>query len=190
MGCFVLSYVHICDFADIFYFCVKIVDMTTILRYNAIEVSMDRFDKFTGLILNISRCIQKIKNSEMASLGLKGKQVQCLFHLYSCKEGASVTKLSMLCGEDKGAISRTIKELENEGYVFLDEQGNKKYKNHIKLTEKGNEVGMVIFEKIGYMLGLGSAGIKEQDRSKLYDMLSQISNNLQKICENYGEKND
>ena len=97
-----------------------------------------RYETFTALILNISRCVQKIKNEEMEALGLKGRQVQCLFALYNSEDGASVTTLCELCGEDKGMISRTLKDLTARGLAYVDEQKDRKYRNPVKLTEKGS----------------------------------------------------
>ena len=144
-----------------------------------------RFETFTSLILNISRCVQKIKNVEMAALGLKGKQVQCLFALFNLDDGASLTTLCELCGEDKGMMSRTLKELTAQGYVYVDEQKNKKYRNPVKLTQKGTEVANIVSVRISEMLDLGSMGISEVERERLYSTLTQISDNLTAICNNY-----
>lgn len=144
-----------------------------------------RYETFTSLILNISRCVQKIKNVEMAALGLKGRQVQCLFSLFNLDSGASLTALCEICGEDKGMMSRTLKELIAQGLVYVDEQKDQKYRNPIKLTEKGAEVANIVSVKISEMLDLGSIGITEVDREQLYRTLTQISENLTKICNNY-----
>ena len=149
-----------------------------------------RYKTFTGLILNISRCIQKIKNVEMSNLGLKGKQVQCLFLLYELDNGACLTELCELCEEDKGAMSRTIKELSEKDLLFVDEKNKQKYRNKIKLTEHGKKYAKIISDKISTMLEIGSAGILQDERENLYKTLTQISENLSKICEKYGEKND
>ena len=144
-----------------------------------------RYKTFTALIVNISRCIQKIKNEEMAVHGLKGRQVQCLFALYNSDNGASVTTLCELCGEDKGMMSRTLKELISQGLVYVDEQNERKYRNPVKLTEKGAEVANIVSDKISEMVDLGSLGISENDREILYRSLICISDNLTKICNNY-----
>ncbi len=149
-----------------------------------------RYDIFTGLILNISRCIQKIKNEEMSEFGYKGKQVQCLFTLYNLDGGASLTELCERCGEDKGAMSRTIKELFNLDLIFVEEKNMKKYRNPIKLTDKGESFAKIVADKISKMMNLASIGISEKDREILYKSLFCISKNLTKICENYGGKND
>ena len=147
----------------------------------------DRYIVFTGLINNISRCIQKIKNEEMVALGFKGRQVQCLFTLYGLEEGASVTQLSELCGEDKGMFSRTVKELLEQELVYVEEKKNQRYRNPLKLTEKGKAIAKSVTNKISNMLELGSDGVTEAERENLYSVLARISENLTKICENYAE---
>lgn len=146
-----------------------------------------RYETFTLLIMNISRCIQKIKNVEMAALGLKGKQVQCLFSLFHLEGGASLTALCEICGEDKGMMSRTLKELIAQGLVYIDEQKDQKYRNPFKLTQKGNEIANIISVKISEMLDWGSIGVTEDDRERLYNTLARISDNLTKICNDYEE---
>lgn len=147
----------------------------------------DRYKVFTGLITNISRCIQKIKNEEMSALGFRGRQVQCLFTLYGLQQGASMTQLCDMCGEDKGMLSRTVKGLVEEGLVYVEEREGHKYKTPLKLTATGNEIAQNVVNKISLMLELGGSGVTEDERDILYGALSRISENLTKICENYTE---
>ena len=84
-----------------------------------------RYTTFSNLLITISRCVPRIKNTEMAALGLKGKQVQCLFALYGAEGGATITALSKLCGEDKAMVSRTVKELLEGGLVYYNSNGGK-----------------------------------------------------------------
>ncbi len=148
-----------------------------------------RYDRFSSLILSINKNIQKIKNYEMNSFGLKGKQVQCIYHLYNDEDGISLTQLAILCNEDKGAISRTLKELEMGDYLFIEEKGGQKYRNPIKLTPRGQELGKLISKRIDDIFSIGSEGIDEKEREKFYSLLDLVSDNLQKICNNYGGKN-
>ena len=126
----------------------------------------------------------------MQALGFKGKQVQCLFALYTTDGGATSKELSEICGEDKGMLSRTIKELLAQGLVYIDEQGDQKYRNPVKLTAKGSSIARIVADKISVMLAKGSDGITDEHRTILYHSLLRISDNLTKICENYGGKND
>lgn len=146
---------------------------------------MNRYDQFTNLILNISRNIQKIKNYEMASFGLKGNQVQCLFHLYNQANGVSVSELAILCNEDKAASSRTIKTLEEKGYVFIDKLERKKYKNPVKLTEKGKKTAELVCKKIDSLFLEGGQGLYENNRKIFYEALDLVNNNLNDICQKH-----
>ena len=144
-----------------------------------------RYETFSSLILNISRCVQKIKNVEMATLGLKGNQVQCLFSLFNSDNGATLRALCEMCGEDKANMSRTLKELSDKELIYVDEQKDRKYKNPVKLTEKGAAIAKIVSEKISAMLEQGSVGITETDRVQMYHTLAKISDNLTKICDAY-----
>ncbi|MCH5350992.1 MAG: winged helix-turn-helix transcriptional regulator [Clostridiales bacterium] len=144
-----------------------------------------RYETFTLLVLNLSRCVQKIKNKEVESLGLKGTHVQCLFTLFNSDKGASLTELCSICGEDKGMMSRTLKELTAKGLVYIDEQENKKYRNPYKLTELGTESAKIVSEKVSRILDLVAVGVTEEDRVKMYDTLSHICNTLTEFCKSY-----
>lgn len=148
----------------------------------------NRYETFTGLVLNISRCIDKIKNIEMKELNLKGKQVRCLYALYN-KGEMGLVELAKICEEDKGALSRTIKELQHEGLVFVESDNEKKYKMPIGLTERGRNVGAFITKKIEKILSIAGGGVDERKREVLYETLSTISNNLTNICKEIGGKN-
>ncbi len=144
-----------------------------------------RYTTFSLLLIKISRCVQRIKNIEMSALGLKGKQVQCLFGLYNTAAGASLTKLCELCGEDKGMMSRTVKELAEQGLVYIDKASERKYKNPIRLTAEGERIAGIVAGRISEILERGSGGISDEDRAQLYRSLGIISENLTAICGEY-----
>ena len=65
----------------------------------------------------------------------------------------------------------------------------KRYRSDLELTEKGYLVAEKIAEKIDKILDIASVGLTEEKRKILYEGLTLISNNLEKICDNYkGEK--
>ena len=144
-----------------------------------------RYETFTLLIMNLSRCVQKIKNKEVAPLGLKGTHVQCLFALFNSENGASLTSLCENCGEDKGMMSRTLKDLTAKGLVYIDEQKNRKYRNPYKLTEEGLRAADVVAKKISQILDLVAVDITEEDRVKMYNTLSRICDTLSEVCNSY-----
>lgn len=144
----------------------------------------ERFATFSSLLVNISRCVQRIKNQEMAALGLKGRQTQCLFTLH-VMGGVSLVRLGKLCGEDKGMMSRTVKELEARGLVYLERMEGRKYGNPIRLTEEGERVAEVVSERVAELLEQGGSGLSDGARQELYRSLGIVSDNLTKICRQY-----
>ncbi len=145
---------------------------------------MERFELFTVLIANASRYIHKIKSAEMLEFDLKSSHVSCLYYLYKIKS-LTAKEICDICGEDKANISRTIKFLEKEGYIYCPSIVAKRYQATFFLTEKGVEVGEKITKKIDEILYTASEGLTEENRKIFYQSLSLICNNLEKICLNY-----
>ncbi len=137
----------------------------------------ERFETFTVLIAKISRNIRKIKNQEMAEYGLRSAHVSCLYYLYSAKS-LTATELSERCEEDKATISRALDFLEEEGYIVCESQTAKRYRSPISLTDKGNEVGKKIFDKVNHVLEKISEVLPEAERIEFYKSLSIISDSL------------
>lgn len=146
----------------------------------------ERFETFTVLINRISRNIRKIKNQEMAEYNLRSAHVSCLYYLYISK-GSTATELCERCEEDKATISRALDYLESKGYLTCESKSAKRYKSPLILTEKGNEVGKKIADKISGVLTAISGGLTEEERAAFYRSLFIISNSLEAVLKN-GEK--
>ena len=78
----------------------------------------ERFEGFVGLISNIHKNIQKVKQSKMKEFGLGGNHVMCMVYLAQYPEGITPTKLCQLISVDKAATSRTLSELVEKGYIY------------------------------------------------------------------------
>jgi DNA-binding MarR family transcriptional regulator len=89
-----------------------------------------------------------------------------------------------VCDEDKAAISRSIEYLIQEGFVVRSEE-KKRYRAVLTLTEKGESAATSIVKKIDGVLEEAGAGLSESDRIVFYKTLTLISENLQKICDEY-----
>ena len=141
-----------------------------------------RFETFTVLIMKINRNIHKIKMKEMADFNLKTSHVSCLFYLY--KAGSLTAKeISTVCDENKAAVSRAIKYLEEHGFIKCDSSAKKRYNAHLSLTEKGVEVAKKVSNKIDSVLEKSSLGVSIEERKIMYKCLSIINENLTKISE-------
>ncbi len=144
----------------------------------------ERFKTFTVLIASIGRSIRKIKTEEMAELELKSPHVSCLYYLYKA-EPMSAKELCDVCEEDKANVSRSIKYLEENGYVHADPSHKKRYQTPLELTQKGRTAGALVAEKIDSILMAASEGLPEADREVMYKSLALINDNLQHICARY-----
>ena len=147
---------------------------------------MERFSSFTFLISNISRHIRKIKSVEVAELDLKGPHVTCLYYINKSK-ALTAKELCVLCGEDKGAISRSLEYLETKGFITSLPIDGKKYKTPLSLTEKGQEASNVICQKIDSVLDRVAEGVSEEHRLIMYSALEKINDNLKSICNDYND---
>lgn len=148
-----------------------------------------RFETFTVLIAKINRCIHKLKTEEMAEFYLKSSHVSCLYYLYKANS-LTAKELCDLCGEDKANVSRAVKYLENEGYLYGESAAQKRYQTSLFLTEKGKEVGQSVAEKVDRILGRASEGLSEENRKILYQSLILICGNLERICEGYADREE
>ncbi len=139
----------------------------------------DRFETFSTTISFINKCVQKIKTNEMLPVGLKGSHVMCIYTLGKETDGLTASQLSKKCGEDKAAISRTLKELLDMKYIYPVSFTKKRvYRTKMLLTEKGKQVLSSIKEKINKALDFVGEGISESERIAFYNSLSIIASNL------------
>ena len=143
----------------------------------------ERFETFTMLINRISRNIRKIKNQEMAEYHLRSAHISCLYYLYIA-DGLTATDLCERCEEDKATISRSIEYLEENGYLTCESKTAKRYKSRIVLTDKGNEGGKKIADKINVVLGEIGATLTESERMEFYRCLNIISNDIEQVSKN------
>lgn len=140
-----------------------------------------RFETFTVLINRISRNIRKIKNQEMAEYNLRSSHISCLYYLYTFK-GLTATDLCERCAEDKATISRSLDYLEKNGFITCETKLAKRYKSPLLLTEKGEEVGKKIADKIEKLLSEISVGLTEEERTQFYRSLTIISDALENVA--------
>ena len=137
----------------------------------------ERFETFTVLIARINRGIKRIKAEEMAEFGLKGPHVSCLYYLSCCGE-MTAAELCERCDEDKAAISRSLDNLEKNGYITCASGAGRRYKSPLRLTEKGKTVGCAISEKIIRIVDAASEGLSEEDLAHFRRCVAVFSRNI------------
>ena len=139
-------------------------------------------------IAKCNRCIRKIKQEEMEMFDLKGPHVSCLHYLYKSNGSLTLKELCDICDEDKAYISRAIDSLENDGYIECNSKTEKRYKSPLMLTEKGQKASIEIVKKIDQIVADAGIGVTPENREIFYKTFKTICDNLQKICEKYGEQ--
>lgn len=150
----------------------------------------DRYQNFTILLNQITRSIHKIKTEEMNRFDLKSAHVSCLYYLYTSEKPLTSKELCDSCDEDKALISRSLDDLEKRGLVFCEEIKEKRYRSPLHLTLEGKEIGKYVSEKIDALLEGATKGLSIEQRNAMLDGLEIIRNNLEKMCNRKGEKND
>lgn len=139
---------------------------------------LNRFGAFVGGITACYKYIQRIKSMEMTELGLKGTHVMCLFHLHHQEQGLTAAQLCQLCGEDKAAISRTLSELEEKGYLHTQTAAGKKYRAQLLLSPEGEAVAKRMDALIEDWVAAGGQDLTQEEREAFYKTLEHIASNL------------
>ena len=139
------------------------------------------FENFTITILKLNKLVQRIKNFEMQEYGLKTIHVMCVYYLNIHPEGLTASELTKLTLEDKAAISRALKVLQEKGYANYDPN---KYNAEIHLTKEGKLLASTVCKKADIAVSAGSYNFTDEQRNSFYVQLKTIADNLEKY---YGE---
>lgn len=139
----------------------------------------EHYETFTVLIARINRSIKRIKSAEMAEFQLKGTYVSCLYYL-SLTDGLTAAALCERCDEDKAAISRSLDDLEKNGYITCESTG-RRYRAPLHLTKRGRAVCRGMNQRIDRIVDAASQGLSESERKSMYQALTLISENLEQM---------
>jgi len=141
---------------------------------------VERFERFSLAISEISRCWQKIATEEMEKYGLKGIHSIYLTTLLRFPEGITAAKLGELCERDKAEVSRAVAAMESLG--LLKKSGSA-YRTQLLLTEKGMQAGEFVRRQAARVVELAGGDLSDEQRSVFYQALESIANNLQAISD-------
>lgn len=143
------------------------------------------FEKFTITVLRLNKLVQKIKNYEMQEYGLKTIHVMCGYYLNANPEGLTAADLTKLTLEDKAAISRALKTLQEKGFVAYNPNH---YNAVIRLTDEGKRFAEYISDKATKAVVAGSYDFDDKERNNFYLALNSIADNLEKYYNGLIEK--
>ncbi len=137
----------------------------------------DKFRTFTHYIGNINRSIQRLKTEIMSRFRLRRSHLSCIYYIY--REGAaSATRLCALCGEDKSNISRTLKSLEDDGYILRESRTTPRARVRVTLSPKGIEIGEFLASQVDSIVEAASTDLSDEEIRIMYSSLESIDRNL------------
>lgn len=147
----------------------------------------DLFINFTVSIAKLNKLVQKIKSFEISKYGLQPIHVTCVYYLNKHLSGITAKELCELTLEDKAAISRALKTLQQKGYVKYTSHGRNET---VQLTKTGQAFAQKLGERINLAVKAGSVNITEDERAFFYNSLLEISNNLINYYQNLTKSED
>lgn len=141
----------------------------------------ERFEAFTGGVIELNRYLQRIKDLEMRRFGLRFSHAMCLYYLGQNPGGLTATQLTALCHEDKAAISRCLAQLTQKQLVISDAPTDKRsYRTLHTLTEEGRSLTDKMNARVEAALFNGGSGLSQTDREIFYRVIDTILQNLEK----------
>lgn len=144
---------------------------------------VERFEKFTFYIFEITRYWHKLAGEEMSKYSLKGPHATYLMTLYKFEDGITAPMLCELCGKDKADVSRMMSIMEKKGLVIKEAVGKNKYRGLLKLTQEGKIAAQHVRERVALAVDLAGKGLSDEDRAIFYQALEMISTNMKVLAE-------
>lgn len=142
---------------------------------------IDRFERFSLYITEISQYWHKITTAEMAKYGLKGAHSMYLCAMARYPEGVTATQLGELCGKDKSDVSRMMSIMEKKGLVSKEGVHQNLYRGVFKLTDAGKAAADYVTRRATLAVQLAGRDLTEEMRCVLYESLGSIAANLEQI---------
>ena len=142
---------------------------------------VDRFERFSFAISELSRYWHKITTDEMEKYGLKGPHSVYLTTMYRYPDGVTAPQLCELCGKDKSDVSRTMSLMEQKGLVRKEGIYHNRYGGVFKLTEKGMSAAGQVRRRASLAIQIAGEDLSDENRAVFYESLEKIASKLRDI---------
>lgn len=139
---------------------------------------LDRFERFSFAISEISRCWRKLASDELGKYGLKSPHATYLITLYKYPDGISVPKLCQVSGKDKSDASRMIAILEEKGLARKKVVDGSLYRGLWVLTDLGKNAAEQVSLRASKAVELAGKDLTDETRDVFYLALESIATNL------------
>lgn len=142
---------------------------------------IDRFERFSYAISEISRHWHKLTADEMEKHGLKGTHSVYLLTLLRFPDGITAPQLCEMCGRDKADVSRMMSIMEKKGMVTKEANGLSLYRGNYKLTDEGKQAAQQVYERANLAVQMAGKDMSEEQRCIFYQGLESIATNLRQL---------
>lgn len=142
---------------------------------------VERFERFSLAISEISYHWHKLSADEMKKHGLKSTHSVYLLTLFKYPEGLTAPRLCELCGKDKSDVSRMMAILEEKNFVKKEGIYQNLYKGTFKLTDAGIAVAETVRKKATVAVEYAGKDMTEEERILFYTSLENIAENLKTL---------
>ena len=139
---------------------------------------LERFERFSYAIAEISRCWRKLASEELAKYGLKSPHATYLTTLYKYPDGITVPKLCEVSGKDKSDASRMIAILEEKGLATKKDVDGSLYRGLWVLTDEGRQAALQVSLRASRAVELAGKDLDDGTRETFYKALESITANL------------
>ena len=139
---------------------------------------LDRFERFSYAISEISRCWRKLASEELAKYGLKSPHATYLTTLIKYPDGITVPKFCEVTCKDKSDASRMIAILEEKGLACKKDVAGSLYRGLWVLTDEGKCAAKQVSRRAGKAVELAGKDLDDLTREIFYKALESIVSNL------------
>lgn len=142
---------------------------------------LDRFERFSYAISEISRCWRKLATEELAKHGLNSPHATYLTTMYKHPDGITVPRLCEMSGKDKSDASRMIAILEKKGLAQKKIVDGSLYRGIWVLTEQGRDAAEQVSLRASRAVELAGKDLTDETREIFYQALESIAANLTEL---------
>ena len=143
---------------------------------------LDRFERFSYSISEISHCWRKLASDELAKYGLKSPHATYLSILYKHPGGITVPDLCSISGKDKSDAARMIAILEKKGLARKEQVGGSLYRGLWVLTDEGRAAAAQVTGRASRAVELAGRDLDDKTREVFYKALDSVTYNLIALC--------
>lgn len=150
---------------------------------------VERFERFSFAVSEISRYWHKLSADEMGKYGLRSTHSVYLLTMLKYPEGLTAMQICELCGKDKSDVSRMMSILEKKDFVKKEGIYHNLYGGVFKLTDAGIAAAEQVRSKAALAVELAGKDINNEERTVFYKALESIASNLRELSKNgFSEK--